>query len=245
MTIPVRPRFMSTKKKLTPISFFFLFALINNVPYFPAALLHALKASGLTMLALSHDSRYSRDAMPMENLLFTIRLCEEVRMPYQLVFTEGSEMERLSAVMTLRLILDSDLELMQPVASELVDIGGAADFPPERFSHQLNIAPCQDRGFYRPHYLHVAPDGKVRSCMFAYGSSNVGDLTKEPLHAMLNRFPWSPIAEVFANKEKKEEARLLMKPYGQGYKPPVHECTRNIELARAFERPPKINKRDS
>jgi len=202
----------------------------------PAALLMALKSQGLTMLALSHDGRYARGACPEENLFFAVQLCEEVGLPYELVFTDSTEVERLGAVGTLRLLLDSNLELMTPVASEMVDIGGAASLPKEAFGNQCNLAPCRDRGFYRPQYLHVAPDGKVRSCMFALGSANVGDLTKEPLRAMLNRYPWSGVASLFAKKQHKELAeRLLLEPYEKGYKPFIHECTGNIVLGRAIE----------
>ena len=53
---------------------------------------------------------------------------------------------------------------------------------------------------------------------------------------MVNRFPYNKYSEIFANENKRNEAfEKLVLPYLPLYKPVIHECTKNVILAKTIE----------
>lgn len=202
----------------------------------PSELVAFLLSTGMTILAFSYDARYRRGGYCPDNLIAAIRACEEVGMRYQLGFTGMSDGAIAGAAADIRHAVGSRLRHMELIPCEMVDIGGARNLGMETFAHQENTSPCRGKGFYRPHYIHIAPDGKVRSCLYALQSGNVGNLTKEPLHVMLNRFPYSAGARIFSSDREKQLACHALRTAHDEATPPVrHECTANIVLSRMAE----------
>lgn len=210
----------------------------------PADLVRYLHRAGMAKMAFSYDIRYQQDNHRLGDLLASIMVCEDNGVPYQLIFSSVTGAQLAATVASLRSLTGNILSNMEIMFSELIDVGGASDLD-NSFEHQANASPCEGKGFTRPQYLHISPDGKVRSCMFAFGACNVGDLSKESLSSMLNRFPYSGGAKTFTDtKEIILDEKRLIEPFLQHYKPFRHECTRNIVLSRTIEMTEKKPERE-
>jgi MoaA/NifB/PqqE/SkfB family radical SAM enzyme len=194
-----------------------------------------LKAAGLTQFAFSFDGRLE-DSSIMQNLVESIKLCETARVFYQLNFTGINPGEINSNINELRREIGQNLYYLIPVFMEMVDIGGASDLSDEIYSWQSNVSTCENKGFYHPYILHISPGGKVRTCMYAIGLNNVGDLSQESFVNMINNFPNNTNNEIFSNNPKNKEIfKKLVKPYLHLYKPIIHGCTKNVILAKTIE----------
>lgn len=200
----------------------------------PLELVRYLKSIGLKQFAFSYDSRLVNPDLK-NKLIESIKLCETARIGFQLIFTGVEPIKINGIVDALRRATGYYLYYLEPVWNEMVDIGGCTGGN-EAYAWQSNKAPCRDKGFYHPVYLHISPGGKVRTCMYAVGSVNVGDITERPFADLINEFPNSEIGCHFTNPTKKQSVFAeLVEPYLSMYRPIVHECTRNAVLARTIE----------
>ena len=198
-------------------------------------LVRYLKTVGLTQFAFSYDDRLY-DLNLMKNLVEAIKICERTEVNYQVIFT-GIDPEEIGSNLTkLRKEISSDLNYLILVSMEMVDIGGASDLKRNIYERQSNKSTCENKGFYHPEFLHISPDGKVRTCMYAVGLADVGNLSQITFTDMVNRFPYNKYSEIFANENKRNEAfEKLVLPYLPLYKPVIHECTKNVILAKTIE----------
>ena len=204
---------------------------------FPTALdlVNFLKSNGLFQFAFSFDGRLDEPKL-MKNLVESIKLCEKAAVFYQIIFTGiGPEAVQIN-LNQLQNEIDRVLCYLIPVSMEMVDVGGASDLGDAIYGWQSNRSTCENKGFYHPELLHVSPDGKIRTCMYAVGLDNVGDLTQKSFANIVNEFPNTKNNEVFSNQAKNKEIyEKLVVPYLSLYKPIIHECTRNAILAKTLE----------
>lgn len=200
----------------------------------PLDLVQYLKSIGLGQFAFSYDERIVNSDLS-NNLIESIKLCEIKRVGYQVIFT-GVNPEKISGIVdNLRRAVGYYLYYLVPVWNEMVDIGGCTQGN-KSYDWQSNDAPCGDKGFYHPAYLHVSPDGKIRTCMYAIGSANVGNITEKRFSDLINEFPNNEINRCFSNPVKKQTIfDRFVKPYLPKYRPIIHECTRNAVLVRTVE----------
>lgn len=205
---------------------------------FPSAmeLVTHLKSVGLKQFAFSFDERYADNPRLGNNLLESIRLCEIAGISYQIIFTGVAPQEIYRRIDMWRRAIGRNLNYLIPVPMEMVDIGGASELSNRVYGRQSNMSPCNNKGFHRPQFLHISPGGEVRTCTYAIGLSNVGDLAQSSFADVINQFPNTKNNEVFSDLNRKKEIyEKLVKPYLSLYKSIIHECTRNIILARTME----------
>jgi len=204
---------------------------------FPSALalVEYLKSLGLNQFAFSYDIRLENFKL-RHNLVESIRICEKARVFYQVIFTGINPEELNGHIIKLKNEIGHNLYYLIPVSAEMVDIGGASDLSSRVYGWQSNLCSCKKKGFYHPYVLHINPEGKVRSCMYAVGLSDAGDVSRMPLADIINRYPTRKNSEIFSSLAKNTEAwgKLVM-PYSALYKPIIHECTANVILAKTVE----------
>lgn len=218
----------ATKKDLT---------ICNKYFSSPSDLVVYLKSIGLTLFAFSFDERYKNDRHNISNLIESIKLCEQAGLNYQVIFTGIKSKNINTLILDLQNICNIKLRHLIPVSMELVDIGNASDLNNDVYKWQSNKCSCNKRGFYRPVFLHISPEGLVRSCLYANGLANLGSLKNRTLTELVNAFPYNQQNYSFSSDEIYEEQyNELVRPYLSVYKPIVHECTANIILAKAIER---------
>lgn len=196
-----------------------------------------LKSIGLKMFAFSFDERYKDDQQDISNLVESIKLCERAGVYYQVIFT-GIQAKNISTlVLDLNKICNVPLKHLIPVSMELVDIGRASDLNNDAFKWQSNKCSCNNRGFNRPVFLHISPEGNVRTCLYAKGLANVGSLKSKTFTELVNEFPYKQQNYSLSSDEVYEEQfNELVRPFLSVYRPIVHGCTSHIILARAIER---------
>jgi len=193
-----------------------------------------IKSLGIKVFAFSCDLRL-QSPESRRNLISSIKLCEEAGIKYQLIFTGMEDDEIWKMIFSLNDVY-SKLKYMIPAALEIVDIGGAADLDKKTFCHQSNCSYCDKKGFYRPATLHVSPDGKVRTCMYAIGLNDCGSLREMTMLDIVKNFPQRANNDLFSDLTKYEKAeKELFLPYLHHYHSIVHECTQFAIIARAAE----------
>jgi hypothetical protein len=153
-----------------------------------------------------------------------------------LIFTGINPEEIKNIIPELKREIGQNLYYLIPVSSEMVDIGGASDLSNRIYNWQTNKCACERRGFYHPNVLHISPGGKARTCMYAIGSSDAGDISQKPFADVINGFPNRQNNDIFSNPNKNKQVfETLVMPYLSLYKPIIHECTRNVILAKTVE----------
>jgi MoaA/NifB/PqqE/SkfB family radical SAM enzyme len=203
---------------------------------FPTArhLVEYIKSLGIFLFAFSCDERL-RSTTNQNNLISSIKLCEETGVKYQLIFT-GIETKDMWTMIASLNNACGRLQYLIPVSMEMVDIGGGAQVENKLFCNQSNIAPCNKKGFYRPTTLHISPDGKVRTCLYAIGLSDCGNLKETTMFNIVKNFPNRVNNDLFSNLVKYEQTKSeLLLPYLHYYHHIYHECTLFAIIARVAE----------
>ncbi|WP_296697537.1 hypothetical protein [Thiocapsa sp. UBA6158] len=191
-----------------------------------------LQDAGVAVLALSYDRRLAQYPGLWRSVVAVIEHGERRALPTELILTgvADSEAEILPAWLEARIGRPcAHLTIMQ---TDLVDLGGAARcdavVTPQVAAERLRQTDCRLRGFYRPHVLHVGPDGGVRSCMMAAGAGWLGNLHQERLPALARSFGDNPVVRWFAANA----ARPSVPAHGLSGR---HPCTVAVAQARVLE----------
>ena len=189
-------------------------------------------------LALSLDRRYHDRPETWLPVVAIVRACERHRQPYQFVCT-GVEWYGLDEAFR-RLIREAGISLNSLVPMEMIDIGGAARKTGGQL-HSASVAaavhqsPCEGKGFYRPTLLHIAPDGGVRTCLYAPGGGWLGNIHRESLLQIVNRFAECAVTAIFCRDDLNSLAESFLKPYAHIYRSVAHPCAASAVLARVVE----------
>lgn len=206
-----------------------------------AAVVEALQVRGLHRLALSLDDRYSQYPQLLDRVLRVCRLCESAGLEVELVCT-GSSPELIHAVKTsLQASLGHPPQHLRLTPMELVDVGAAAPqelrpLRPRTLAALAQTADCRGHGFDRPYYLHVTPDGGVRSCLYAPGAGWLGNLHHQSLQEILNAAALNPVVALFAGGDLEAFVQEHLEPWAHLYRQPAHACTAAALIARLVER---------
>ena len=200
-------------------------------------LIKFFQAKKMYMFAFSFDVRYNNNFALAGDLIEAIKLCEKVGVYYQIIFTGMDNKSIFNFIQYLVSVWGGSLRFIIPVQMQMVDIGRAVNLKNETFSWQSNRSECKRKGFYRPTILHVDPYGNVRTCLYAIGLCNVGNLALTSFADILNNFPKTFENAIFSTDEKYNEVyNTLLKPYLYLYKPIIHECTKNIILSKTINK---------
>jgi MoaA/NifB/PqqE/SkfB family radical SAM enzyme len=193
-----------------------------------------IKSLEIEMFAFSCDLRLN-STINWRNLISSVKLCEEIGIYYQLIFT-GLEYNAIRKIIFSLNETCGKLRYLIPAIMEMVDIGGGAAVNKKVFCHQSNKSYCNKKGFYRPNMLHISPDGKVRTCLYAIGLNDCGNLRQMSMIDIVKNFPHRANNDLFSDPIKYEKAeKELFLPYRNHYQHIIHECTRFSVIARTAE----------
>lgn len=196
---------------------------------------------GLSRLALSLDGRYSQYPELLERLIRVATLCEQLELDYEFVATDADP--RLLSQVQERIASASGGSLLHArlTTMETVDIGSA----PPRKAQPISTAglpalarrsDCGTAGFHRPSFLHVSPDGGVRSCLYAPGAGWHGNLHQQSLRSILNAAARNPVLQLFERGDLEDFVARHLEPWRHLYRQVEHGCGAAALIARLAER---------
>ncbi|WP_094560606.1 hypothetical protein [Synechococcus sp. 8F6] len=198
-----------------------------------AALVGALQQRGLGRLALSLDDRYQQYPQLLERVIRVGTLCQLAGQAIEVVATDAEP--------TLLKRVQRQLPAALITPMEQVDIGAAQPVQqrPMRRGNVARLAAlshCATAGFYRPRYLHVTPDGGVRSCLYAPGGGWLGNLHHQSLIEILNAAAANTVVQLFDSGELEAFVAEHLTPWRHIYRGLDHGCTAAALIARLAER---------
>ena len=196
----------------------------------PAQVVLWLRKMNVTVLALSFDRRFKERTEWWKSTVEVIRACEIQGQLYQIILTGVSSKEKMDGLNRLNKEVGRQLAHLIPVEMEMIDMGGAAPSSKESlqfedFNHSLHCLKCDGKGFYRPSFLHISPDGGVRSCMYAPGSGWLGNIYNDSIFEMLNNFKDNCVVKAFSTGNLSNLLQMLIEPFMKTYKSIKHPCT--------------------
>ena len=218
----------------------------------PQELVRSLKDCGLTVLALSYDRRFDEEPEALNCLAGSMFACGQGKLPYEVICTGRNELQKEQLLSQLRHKFNIKLPAPFPwISMEEVDIGNAAehalcidekDIQTDLIHLVARGSNCNHKGFYLPSFLHINPYGGVRSCLYASGLSNMGDITNSNLYEIINRFPSDPVSKAFKENTLKTFAERLFIPFAKLYRSFNHPCTACAVISRLIEETSKDRK---
>jgi len=204
------------------------------------ALVALLQRSGLGRLALSLDDRYRQYPELLERLVRVATLCERQGLAYEFVAPDADP-EAFKVVLQRIAAGAGSLTHARVTPMETVDIGSAAPRQRQPLSSDglatlARRSDCGTAGFHRPTYLHVNPEGGVRSCLYAPGAGWHGDLRRQSLRAILNAAARNPVLQLFERGELEAFVERHLDPWRHLYRQVEHGCGAAALIARLAER---------
>jgi len=202
--------------------------------------MNALRDRKLGRLALSLDNRYDQYPKLLDRVIRVALLCETAKQHYEVVATEPRADIVKLAVEKLTAALGRKPNYLSITPMETVDIGAAALhnqglLESKTLEDLAQTSPCATFGFHRPNYLHVAPDGGVRTCMYAPGAGWHGNIIHERLPKILNNASENPIYLLFKSNNFALFVDKHITPWQHLYKEITHGCTASAIIARIAE----------
>ncbi len=113
---------------------------------------------------------------------------------------------------------------------EMVDLGAASGLEGVSGESQMY---CEGKGFYRPQFLHINPNGGVRTCMYASGASWLGNINNESLSEISDSFSRNPVVDFFSSNGATK--RNLVEKIYSGKDTPKHPCSLAVKIADIVE----------
>ena len=151
----------------------------------------------------------------------------------------GQEREQFRIGATLAARTGRPLEHLSLVPMQMLDIGGAASAFTQARGARQDLATlalqsdCRGKGFYHPTLLHIDPSGGVRSCLYAPGLRNLGNLNESSLIGIINRFPDNSVSLAFSKHEIRRVSEEIFLP--EIWKTISHPCTASVVIARLVD----------
>jgi len=199
-----------------------------------------LKEHNIAVLALSYDERYQSNREDRNSVVSIIRECERVGQNYQIVCTGITE-ERLLDQWN---ILIKEIGIVPrhliPVMMDKIDMGGSSDDTKNSLdclslAALPGMSPCQGKGFIRPIYLHVSPNGGLRGCMYAPLAGYYGNVNASSLIQIINHPKDCKVSFLFNQVNLSPFVVKYFEPYAHLYRSIVHPCTASALIARFAE----------
>jgi MoaA/NifB/PqqE/SkfB family radical SAM enzyme len=206
----------------------------------PGHIICWLRDMEVAILALSFDSRFEEREDLWHSTVSIIRECELQRQYYQIIFTGVTHNKMIEGLR--RLIVEEGIRprYLIPVEMEMIDIGGAAEQTEKSlqflgFAESINLLPCEGKGFYRPFYIHICPDGGVRSCLYAPGAGWLGNIYHESLLQIADKFNHNRVVEAFSNGELSILSKDLIELHSGIYRSVKHPCAVAAIVSKVIE----------
>ena len=196
-----------------------------------------LRDLDVSILALSFDQRYEKNSALLDSVISAIKVCEQQGQHYQIICTDVTDSEIAEGWR--RLTEDNGINprLLIPVEMDMIDIGGAAQNTKKLFESRdsTQCLTCDGKGFYRPYYLHVNPDGGVRSCLYAIDAGWLGNVNHESLLQIEDGFTENRVVTAFTSNEIDLLYDSYLTPITQDYRLPMHPCAKSAIVAAIIE----------
>ncbi len=206
-----------------------------------SSLVKYLKEIGLGRLALSLDDRYLQYPELLARVIRVASLCEKQNQPYEFVITEPNPSIHQQAIKLLHESIGGYPQFMVSTPMEIVDVGAAKITP--GFSDQYHeidklalSSPCAGKGFHRPYYLHIAPDGGIRSCLYAPAGGWLGNISEVNFFNVLNAAAVNPVYKLFEHDELANFVEIYLNPWKDQYRSIGHGCAASALIARLAEK---------
>jgi hypothetical protein len=206
------------------------------------AVLTALRRRGLARLVFSLDDRYRQYPQLLPRVIHLAALCETRGQTYEVVATDPDPDLAHQARQALVNALDGQQpRLLIETPMEMVDVGhstasGSTAMPTAaELARMAGGSPCRGGGFHRPFYLHINPDGGLRSCLYAPGGGWLGSIQESSLVELLNRAARNPVVRLFQGGRLEAFLERAFTPWRQLYRPIEHPCSASALTARLVE----------
>lgn len=206
-----------------------------------AELIAWFQSMGVALLALSMVKRFVRYPALWSSNVAILRLCERLQQPYELIFTGLSAAKIDELLGRLAEETGTELEWMTLSDMERVDIGAASGSLDQGRLDELPLlerlqqTDCGLRGFYRPAFLHIAPGGGVRSCLYAVGAGWLGNIHIQSLTEIVAGFAANPVVRCFSGADLSSVVETQWSNLMSGCQRPRHPCALAVDLARGID----------
>jgi len=210
----------------------------------------ALTMRGLQRLALSLDNRYKQYPQLLSRLVRVASLCEQIGQDYELVATDPAK--DISGKFLAQLFVANGSRKphhLRVTPMTMVDVGVASPREAKisnskKLSVLARTSDCKGEGFHRPHYLHINPNGGVRSCTYAPGSGWHGNIKEQSLIEILNTAARNPVFCLFEQGNLEHFIEKYFEPWQYHYREIQHGCAASALIARLMEHVTKAMKVD-
>ena len=195
-----------------------------------------LQAMGLGRLALSLDNRYVQYPDLLEKVVRVASLCEQIAQPYEFVITSPDQAVWNQVLVALHDAIGGSPQLLKLTPMDEVDLGSAAarsTTPVDalQIPGLIQASPCGGQGFHRPYYLHVSPEGGVRSCLYAPSGEWLGHLGRQSICEILNAAATNPVCQLFEQEAYEAFVETWLQPWQHLYQGLCHPCAASAVVA--------------
>ena len=198
--------------------------------------INTLQALGLGRLALSLDNRYDQYPELLEKVVRVASLCEQHDQPYEFVVTSPAQAVWNQVVVALQDAIGGSPQLLTITPMDEVDLGAAAarsitPVDAQQLPGLIQASPCGGKGFHRPYYLHVTPEGGVRSCLYGPSGEWLGQLGRQSIREILNAAAINPVCQLFEQEAYESFVERWLQPWQHLYQGLRHPCAASAVVA--------------
>ena len=195
-----------------------------------------LQAMGLGRLALSLDNRYVQYPDLLEKVVRVATLCEQHVQPYEFVITSPDQAVWNQVLDALQDAIGGSRQLLKLTPMDEVDLGAAAarsttPVDAQQLPGLIQASPCGGQGFHRPYYLHVTPQGGVRSCLYGPSGEWLGQLGRQSIREILNAAATNPVCQLFEQQAYEAFVDRWLQPWQHLYQGLRHPCAASAVVA--------------
>ena len=198
--------------------------------------INALQSLSLGRLALSLDNRYVQYPDLLAKVVRVASLCEQHDQPYEFVITSPDQAVWDQVLAALGDAIGGSPQLLKLTPMDEVDLGAAAagstqPVDVQELSGLIKASPCGGQGFHRPYYLHVTPEGGVRSCLYGPSGGWLGHLGHQSLREILNAAAINPVCQLFEQEAYEAFVEKWFQPWQHLYQGLRHPCAASAVVA--------------
>ena len=195
-----------------------------------------LQSLRLGRLALSLDNRYVQYPDLLDKVVRVASLCEQRSQPYEFVITSPDQAVWNQVLFALEDAIGASPQLLKLTPMDEVDLGAAASrstasVDAQQLSGLIKASPCGGQGFHRPYYLHVTPEGGVRSCLYGPSGEWLGNLRCQSLREILNTAATNPVCQLFEQEAYEAFLEQWFQPWQHLYQGLRHPCSVSAVVA--------------
>lgn len=195
-----------------------------------------LQALGLGRLALSLDNRYAQYPDLLEKVVRVASLCEQQDQAYEFVITSTDQAVWDQVLVALQDAIGGSPQILKLTPMDEVDLGAAAarsttPVDAQQLPGLIQASPCGGQGFHRPYYLHVTPEGGVRSCLYGPSGEWLGHLGRQSIREILNAAATNPVCQLFEQQAYKAFVDRWLEPWQHLYQGLRHPCAASAVVA--------------